>query len=101
WVPQASLNVAASPAVSVPLAPVRVAPTTTATEAPAVALPVAPSSPPAAPDADALAARGVAAHKRNELAAAERDYRAALAAVPEHPLALHYLGVIFYQRNQL
>ena len=91
--PQASVNVAASPAVTVPLAPVPVAPTTTATAAPAMALPVTPSSPPAAPDADALAARGVAAHRRNELAAAERDYRAALAAVPGASASrLHYLG---------
>jgi hypothetical protein len=41
------------------------------------------------------------AHQRRELDAAERDYRAALATAPIHPTALHYLGVILYQRNRL
>jgi tetratricopeptide (TPR) repeat protein len=65
--------------------------------------PAAPAESGAVPAtaADALAARGVAAHKRNEFDAAERDYRAALAIAPEHPLALHYLGVVMYQRSQL
>ena len=50
---------------------------------------------------NALVARGMQAHQRGDIAAAERDYRAALAAAPDHPAALHYLGVIHYQGNQL
>ena len=50
---------------------------------------------------DALAARGVDAHRRGDIEAAERDYRAALAAAPNHATALHYLGVIHYQRNHI
>jgi Flp pilus assembly protein TadD len=81
----------------------------TATPGPAVAtaahVPATPNPVDAtsarAPAADALAARGVAAHKRNDLDAAERDYRDALAIAPDHPLALHYLGVVMYQRNRL
>ncbi len=41
------------------------------------------------------------AHQRGDIVGAERDYRAALAAAPDHPTALHYLGVIHYQRNRL
>jgi tetratricopeptide (TPR) repeat protein len=52
------------------------------------------------PSADALVARAMAAHQRGDLDAAERDYRAALASAPEHPHALHYLGVIDYQRGR-
>jgi len=55
---------------------------------------------PAAPSPDALVARAVDAHRRGELDAAERDYRAALDAAPEHPYALHYLGVVDYQRGR-
>ena len=33
--------------------------------------------------------------------AAERDYQTALAQDPGYPPALHYLGVIHYQRHQL
>ncbi|MGI8895885.1 MAG: DUF5672 family protein [Casimicrobiaceae bacterium] len=49
----------------------------------------------------AWVARGIAAHQRHELEAAERDYRTALAQEPGYPLALHYLGVVHYQRHQL
>ncbi len=49
---------------------------------------------------DGLVARGMQAHQRGDLDAAERDYRAALAAAPAHATALHYLGVIHYQRNR-
>ena len=59
----------------------------------------APVPAPAAPDA--LVAAALAAHQRGDLAVAERDYRAALAVAPEHPVAMHYLGVILYQRQQL
>jgi cytochrome c-type biogenesis protein CcmH/NrfG len=40
------------------------------------------------------------AHQRGHLDAAETDYRAALALAPQHPHALHYLGVILYQRDR-
>ena len=50
---------------------------------------------------DDLAARGMQAHQRGELDAADRDYRAALAAAPDHSVALHYLGVIHYQRHRI
>jgi len=61
-----------------------------------------PASPTSSADAaDALAARGVAAHRRGDIDAAERDYRAALAIARDQPLALHYLGVVLYQRQRL
>ena len=55
----------------------------------------------AAPSADALVARAMDAHQRGDLDAAERGYRAALAVAPRHPHALHYLGVVLYQRDRL
>jgi Tfp pilus assembly protein PilF len=58
------------------------------------------SLPPAQLTADELTARGMRAHQRDDLDAAERDYRAALATTPKHATALHYLGVIHYQRNR-
>jgi len=51
--------------------------------------------------ADDLAQRALAAHRRGDVDAADREYRAALAQSPNHPLALHYLGVIAYQRGRL
>ena len=53
------------------------------------------------PTPDALVAHALEAHQRGELDAAERGYRAALDAALDHPYALHYLGVVFYQRNRL
>ena len=53
-----------------------------------------------APSADALAQRGLDAHRRGDVAAAERDYREALARDPGQPLALHYLGVALYQTGR-
>jgi Flp pilus assembly protein TadD len=50
--------------------------------------------------ADAISNRALLAHRRGDLAAAESDYRAVLAQAPDHPLALHYLGVIAYQRGR-
>jgi len=50
--------------------------------------------------AGALVARAVEAHRRGDLDAAARDYRAALDAAPDHPHALHYLGVVDYQRGR-
>lgn len=52
------------------------------------------------PSAGALAQRGLDAHRRGDVAAAERNYREALTRDPEHPLALHYLGVVLYQKGQ-
>jgi tetratricopeptide (TPR) repeat protein len=46
----------------------------------------------------ALAQQGVAAHRRGDVESAERAYRAALQADPDQPLALHYLGVVLFQR---
>ncbi len=40
-------------------------------------------------------------HRQGNVDAAERGYRAALATAPEHPLAMHYLGVVLYQRNRI
>ena len=53
-----------------------------------------------APSVDDIVRRGIASHQRGDVEAAERDYRAALATAPEHPHALHYLGVIEYQRGR-
>ncbi len=62
----------------------------------------AAASPPAAPvDVDALVRNGMAAHRNGDLDAAERAYRAALAAIAAHPVATHYLGVTLYQRGAL
>jgi tetratricopeptide (TPR) repeat protein len=54
----------------------------------------------AAASADDLANRALAAHRGGDLEAAERGYRAALAQSPDHALALHFLGVIAYQRGR-
>jgi len=40
------------------------------------------------------------AHQRGDIDTAERAYRAALAREAEHPLALHYLGVVLHQRGR-
>ena len=65
------------------------------------AAPASHLAPSPALSAAALTARGMQAHQRGELDAAERDYRAALLAAPDNPTALHYLGVIHYQRNRV
>jgi Tfp pilus assembly protein PilF len=56
---------------------------------------------PADPVASAatLAERGLSAHRRGDVDAAERSYRCALALDAKHPLARHYLGVLLYQRK--
>jgi hypothetical protein len=41
----------------------------------------------------------MAAHEGGRLEAARHDYEAALAATPDHPQAMHYLGVLDYQRG--
>ncbi len=51
-------------------------------------------------DPAALLARGGAAHRRNDLDTAERAYRAVLAIAPEHATAMHYLGMVLYQRGR-
>ena len=55
----------------------------------------------AARDAAALVSRALAAHQEGALADAERDYRAALRMQPDHPVAMHYLGVLAYQGGDL
>jgi tetratricopeptide (TPR) repeat protein len=45
-----------------------------------------------------LAQQGVAAHRRGDIDSAERAYGAALRVDPEQPLAMHYLGVVLFQR---
>ncbi|MEO8751641.1 MAG: tetratricopeptide repeat protein [Casimicrobiaceae bacterium] len=62
---------------------------------PATAAPTASLHP------EGLARQGFDAHRNNDLDAAERHYRAALALAPDHAGALHYLGVVLYQRNRL
>ncbi len=65
---------------------------------PAVAVGVATAPP--APSAASLAQEGLVAHQRGDIDAAERAYRHALEREPEHPLALHYLGVALHQRGR-
>ena len=67
----------------------------------ASAAPAAAATPARPPDADTLVRAALAAHQRGELDRAEGGYLGALAVRPEHPLALHYLGVVFYQRHRL
>ena len=68
----------------------------------ASALPPSPaqSAPPSSSAAAVLAQQGIDAHRRGDIDAAERAYRAALAQDAEQPLALHYLGVVLYQRGR-
>ncbi|HVO89999.1 MAG TPA: DUF5672 family protein, partial [Casimicrobiaceae bacterium] len=42
----------------------------------------------------------LAAHQRGDLDAAEEQYRAVLATEPANAMAMHYLGVIEYQRER-
>ena len=55
----------------------------------------------ATPTPDDRVAAAIASHERGDHAAAERQYRAVLADAPDHPTALHYLGVVLYQRREL
>ncbi len=50
---------------------------------------------------DTLVGRALEAHQRGELDHAQEGYRAALAVAPGHPHALHFLGVVHYQRNEI
>ena len=43
----------------------------------------------------------VRSHQSGDLESAEAAYRAVLAAQPDHPDALHYLGILAYQREHL
>ena len=62
------------------------------------------TTPAAGPSANAmqsalpLAQRGVTLHRAGDIDGAERAYREALGIDPNHPLALHYLGVVLFQR---
>jgi predicted O-linked N-acetylglucosamine transferase (SPINDLY family) len=46
-----------------------------------------------------LIEHGVSEHKKGNVAAAEADYREILAIQPEHPHALHLMGVLSHQRG--
>ena len=50
--------------------------------------------------ADHQLQRALSAHQRGELGEAEEIYRAILAQDGNNAMALHYLGVVAYQRNQ-
>ncbi len=52
-------------------------------------------------EVEAVIAQAMAAHQGGDLAAAEMGYQQALYWSPEQPVAMHYLGVIHYQRGQL
>lgn len=68
---------------------------------PAVASPAGTSSPIDGHEtAGTLAQRGLDAHKRGDVDAAEHAYREALERDPGHPLALHFLGVVRYQQGR-
>ena len=58
------------------------------------------AQPPPAPAAATLAHQGLVAHRQGDIDTAERAYRAALVREAEHPLALHYLGVVLHQRGR-
>ncbi|MFO1316090.1 MAG: tetratricopeptide repeat protein [Burkholderiales bacterium] len=60
-----------------------------------------PPPPPASATPETLTRQGIDAHRRGDLDVAERSYRAALATAPEFAAALHYLGVVLYQRQRL
>jgi tetratricopeptide (TPR) repeat protein len=50
---------------------------------------------------EALVDEGLKQHSRGNLAEAENSYKRVLAQDPLHPIALHYLGVIALQANNL
>src|SRR5256885_1673494 len=52
-------------------------------------------------DLTSILAIAVEHHRRGQLAEAERLYRQILEAAPEHPEALHFLGVAAHQRGSL
>ena len=62
---------------------------------------LAAAPPPVAATPEALTRQGIEAHRRGDLDTAERTYRAALADAPDLAPALHYLGVVLYQRQRL
>jgi len=68
---------------------------TAARAAPAAPLKEEPSSP------DNLAHAGATAHASGDLQTAEQHYLRALASQADHPVALHYLGVLRYQQGRL
>jgi tetratricopeptide (TPR) repeat protein len=58
-------------------------------------------SAPAAPSVDERVRQALALHQRGDAIAAEAIYREVLTTAPDHPQALHFLGVIHYQRREL
>ena len=54
-----------------------------------------------APSVDALLQRALAAHQRQDLDEAERDYREVLARDASNAVATHYLGLASWQRGDL
>jgi predicted TPR repeat methyltransferase len=59
----------------------------------------APTRPAPAP-LDGALRMAMSAHQQGKHGEAERRYRAILAAVPRHPDALHYLGVLLHQMGR-
>ncbi|MDQ2988074.1 MAG: hypothetical protein M3R60_03100 [Pseudomonadota bacterium] len=49
---------------------------------------------------DTVLRHAMAAHQAGRLDDAERGYRSLLPAAPNHPDALHYLGVLVHQRGR-
>jgi tetratricopeptide (TPR) repeat protein len=64
------------------------------------AIPQPQPQPPPPQSIAAIVERGMKAHRGGDLAGAEQLYREALATAPDNPLAVHYLGVLHYQRGQ-
>ena len=56
-----------------------------------------PTEPPGAEGADALLQAAIRDHQAGRLGAAERAYQQILRDAPQHPVALHYLGLIAMQ----
>jgi tetratricopeptide (TPR) repeat protein len=64
----------------------------------AVTMPVAAPAP-STPAVEQRLATALSLHHRGDTIAAQTIYREVLETTPDHPLALHYLGVIAYQRG--
>lgn len=51
------------------------------------------------PDSNQILQQSISFHQSGDLDAAEHGYRSILSAEPGHPQALHYLGLVAYQRG--